>query len=199
PRLATQFSKEIHSGKLEVVHGDILDLLSDKNHKPQTINYYKVVANIPYYITGQLLRLLLSCNDQPSSITLVVQKEVAQRIVAKDGKESILSLSVKVYGEPKFIQKIPARYFNPQPKVDSAIIHISDISKDNFTSKKQEQLFFTILKAGFAHKRKLLSKNLEEVLDKESVQELFDHCNIPTNTRAEDVPLEKWLEILKSI
>ena len=193
PRLIAQFAEEIHSGKLELIHGDILNLFPANS---QLQANYKVVANIPYYITGQLLRLLLSCYKQPSSITLVVQKEVAQRIVAQDSKESILSLSVKAYGNPKLIQKIPARYFNPKPKVDSAVIHISNISKDNFTSKKQEQLFFTILKAGFAHKRKLLSNNLEVVFDKNIIQKIFKEFTIPTNARAENIPLETWLKIV---
>ena len=191
PLLSETFAEEIQSGRLEIIEGDIIDLLSAE----QTFikSPYKVVANIPYYITGILLRLLLSAHNQPASITLVVQKEVAERIVSRDKKESILSLSVKAYGVPTYIQKIPARYFNPKPKVDSAIIHIGGISRAAFSSPAEEDLFFNIMKAGFAHKRKLLAGNLSDTYGKETVRELFITCAIPEKARAEDLPLEKWL------
>jgi 16S rRNA (adenine1518-N6/adenine1519-N6)-dimethyltransferase len=93
-------------------------------------------------------------------MTLLVQKEVAERIVAKDGKESLLSLSVKAYGEPKLVEKVPRGAFAPAPEVDSAIIHISNISKNNFykfckgSLCENERDFFDLIHAGFAHKRK---------------------------------------------
>lgn len=197
--LSEQFAEEIQNKKLEIVHGDIIDILNSPLHSRLSIlnSQFKVVANIPYYITGILLRLLLSASHQPQSITLVVQKEVAERIVSRDKKESVLSLSVKAYGEPHYIQKIPARYFNPKPKVDSAIIHISDISRGKFTSKTEEELFFNIIKAGFSHKRKLLAGNLSELYDKHTVRDLFNTCTIPEKARAEDVSLEQWLCLTK--
>ncbi len=197
PRLTDQFAEEILSKKLKLIHGDILELFSDKNYKLLTTNSYKVVANIPYYITGQILRMLLSGERQPLSITLVVQKEVAQRIVAKDGKESVLSLSVKVYGSPSYVRKIPAHYFNPKPKVDSAIVHIDSLSKKNFKSPKDELFFFDLIKTGFSHKRKLLLKNLKKKFNKETLENTFILCNIPSKTRAEDVSFDKWLCLFK--
>lgn len=197
PILNEHFAEDIQNGKLELVEGDIIDILSSTNYKLPTTNSYKVVANIPYYITGILLRLLLSASHQPSSITLVVQKEIAERIVSRDTKESVLSLSVKAYGEPHYIQKIPARYFNPKPKVDSAIIHISDISREKFRSRTEERLFFSIIKAGFLHKRKLLAGNLSELYDRHTIHDLFNTCGIPEKARAEDIPLEKWLCLTK--
>ena len=192
PRLQAQFAPGTESKKLHLVEGDILDekLLDTL---PIENGEYKVVANIPYYITSQILRLFLSADMQPSSMTLVVQKEVAGRIVARDKKESVLSLSVKAYGAPKYIKKIPARYFSPKPKVDSAILHIENISKNNFNSAEQEQLFFKLIKAGFAHKRKLLARNLEVLFDKETIEKFFKVCDVAEKERAENLPLEKWL------
>src|SRR3989344_4765121 len=96
PELQKKFGKEIATKQLELIHADILDL--ELPHIAKT--RYKVVANIPYYITGQILRRFLESDREPQSMTLLVQKEVAERIIARDGKESLLSLSVKIYGEP---------------------------------------------------------------------------------------------------
>src|SRR6185312_3875994 len=103
--LQEKFKKEIRNKELELVHADILDYLPEGN--------YKLIANIPYNITGAILEKFLSEEHQPSLAVLLVQKEVAQRIVARDDKESILSISVKVYGEPKYIDTVKAGSFNP--------------------------------------------------------------------------------------
>ncbi len=198
PRLKAQFAPGTESKKLELIEGDILDekLL---NTLPVEHEKYKVVANIPYYITGQILRTFLSADIKPSSMTLMLQKEVAERIVARNGKESILSLSVKAYGTPKYIKKIPARYFSPKPKVDSAILHIENISSANFSSVEEEDLFFKLVKTGFAHKRKFLARNLEVLFGKEIIEKTFQTCELAERSRAEDVPLKKWLCITKSV
>ncbi len=184
--LEEKFAKEIQSGQLELISGDILKFnpLQDKLKK------YKLVSNIPYYITGALFKKILSSDTHPKTIVLLVQKEVAERI-AKDKKESVLSLSVKVYGTPRYIKKVPARFFKPKPKVDSAILLIENISKD-FFSQCSEENFFTLIKAGFAHKRKKLIRNLEPVFNRKQVGDVFTSCNISLDARAEDIPLEKW-------
>ena len=138
--LEQEFADEIATKKLILVHGDILDTAIQNmfvSHLPRTTSEtnYKLVANIPYYITGEIMRTFLQTAadlPQPKSMTLLVQKEVAER-VARSEKESILSLSVKVYGEPKYISTVPAGAFSPPPKVDSAILHIAHISKIKFT------------------------------------------------------------------
>ena len=198
PRLKAQFAPGTGSKKLELIEGDVLEeeILNKLGIED---GLYKLVANIPYYITGQILRTFLSGEKKPSSITLMLQKEVASRIVAHDKKESILSLSVKVYGTPKYIKKVPARYFSPKPKIDSAILHIENISSANFSSAKEENLFFEIIKTGFAHKRKFLVRNLETLFEKEKIEKLFNLCEISEKTRAEDIPLEKWLCITKNV
>jgi len=200
-RLKTRFAHDTEKNqneKLTLIKGDILDekllkTLLLENRK------YKVVANIPYYITSQILRLFLSRETQPESMVLMVQKEVAERIIAKDNKESILSLSVKAYGEPKYIKKISARNFSPEPRVDSAILLIDKISRKNFQSPETEALFFQLIKTGFAHKRKLLARNLEELFDKETIGKVFTVCDISNKIRAEKVPLEKWLCLLENL
>ncbi len=185
PILAEKFEKEIAGGQLKLIGGDILEFdLEIKN--------YKVVANIPYYITGQIIRKFLSAKNQPASVTLLLQKEVAERIVSRDGKESLLSLSVKAYGEPKLVEKVPRGAFSPAPSVDSAIVHISNISRKNF-----EKNFFALIHAGFAHKRKQILPNLAEKFEKEKVIQALKKANISPKARAEDIPLSKWLELGK--
>ena len=154
---------------------------------------YKVVGNIPYYITGALLRKFLSAEHQPSLLVFLIQKEVAERI-ARSKKESILSLSIKAYGKPIFIKKVPRGAFAPPPKVDSAILAVKNISRNNFTSAAHEKKFFALLHAGFGSKRKLLKRNLEPLLGK-NYTSIFTKEEIPEQARAEDVHLEKWLSL----
>ncbi len=109
----------------------------------------------------------------------MVQKEVADRIVARDNKESILSMSVRAYGIPVYIRKVPAQNFSPKPKVDSAIILIDNISKNIFKNKSEEQDFFIFLKLGFSHKRKILLNNIADKYSKQKTINTFDQCKIP--------------------
>lgn len=187
--LKEKFKNEIENKKLELAHGDCLefDPLAYKL-EPKT---YKLIANIPYNITGAIIKRFLSEVSQPESMVLLVQKEVAMRIVANDKKESILSLSVKVYGTPKYMMKVGKRFFSPSPKVDSAIIAITDISKKNFNHGASEKHFFTIIKTAFAHKRKVLRKNLEEIASQNVIDSMFKELNIDSKIRAEDLSLRR--------
>jgi len=194
PILEEKFKKEIGNKKLEIIEGDILskelDELGLESEK------YKIVANIPYYITGKFLRKFLENEKQPTLITVMVQKEVADRIVAKDGKESILSISVKAYGEPVLIKKVPKGSFSPPPKVDSAILLIKNISKD-FFNNVSEEFFFKIMKTGFSHKRKILSKNLTGVFSKDELQRKLRKLGVDENERPEKISLGNWKKILE--
>ncbi len=185
--LKEKFLGEIKVGKLELIEGDILEFES-------SLDNYKIIANIPYYITGTFLQKFLEGKNQPSKMVLMLQKEVAQRIVARDNKESILSISVKAYGAPKYIMTVKAKYFSPEPKVDSAIILIDKISKDFFTDFSEEH-FFKIVKTGFAHKRKMLIGNLSEIFPKQVVLEAFQKAGIDEKARAEDIKLEQWRQL----
>jgi len=193
--LQEKFAKQIAAGSLVLVHADILDL------NVNILRNYKIIANIPYNITGAILKKFLTAEPQPERMILMLQKEVAQRILARDKKESILSISVKAYGEPKLIMKVPARYFSPSPKVDSAVIAITNISRKNFSprgtlgggNQVDEARFWQIVKAGFAHKRKKLSSNLKVYKGGSLITSLEELGN----KRAEDLSLSDWISLAK--
>ncbi|MCG2695278.1 16S rRNA (adenine(1518)-N(6)/adenine(1519)-N(6))-dimethyltransferase RsmA [Candidatus Parcubacteria bacterium] len=205
--LEEKFKKEIELNKFQIICDDILDFDLKKIGKKE----YKVVANIPYYITGQIIRKFLSSDFQPEKMVLMVQKEVAERITQIS--ESILSVSVKVYGEPKYIQTIKAENFIPQPKVDSAILLINNISKDFFkslgnpVSKLNENDFFNLVRAGFSHKRKILINNISTDLNKikklkkskEKLEEIFKKNKISLKSRAENLSIQDWKNLFIDI
>ncbi len=193
--LTQTFAKEIAEKQLELIHSDIrtwiLDNLSAKGgsasggNRSSVKDGYHVVANIPYYLTGELFRMLLEADNQPTSLTLLVQKEVAERI-ARSKKESVLSLSIKAYGEPEYEFTVKRGAFIPAPNVDSAVLSIREISRRNFATRAQEKRFFDLVHAGFAHKRKFVQSNLKDRI----VSDL-----IPPKARAEDLPLSTWLAL----
>lgn len=182
--LRERFGELITAGRLDLIEQDILDF------NPEALAFYdltyKVIANIPYYITGAIIKKFLSAQHQPERMVLLIQKEVAERIIAKDGKESILSLSVKAYGEPHYVETVKRGAFTPPPTVDSAIICIKNISRANFTDISEEQ-FFSLIKKGFSSKRKMLKNNIDA-----DVAQLTA-CGISEKARAEDVTLKQWL------
>lgn len=183
PFLEEKFKKEIANNRLVLINDDILTF--------QIPDSYKLIANIPYYITGAIIRKFLTAEHQPSKMVLLVQKEVAERIVARDKKESLLSISVKAYGIPKYIKTVKAGSFTPPPNVDSAILLIEDITRDLFQGVSEDR-FFEILHAGFAHKRKQLFGNLRAVFDEKFLEERLKRCSIHKNARAEDLSLNDW-------
>lgn len=187
PVLEEKFKKEIEDKRLEIIEKDILEY--------EQVGEHKIIANIPYYITGTFLQKFLETENQPEKMVLMLQKEVAQRIVAKDSKESILSISVKAYGVPKYVMTVKAKYFSPAPNVDSAVIAINNISKKFFTDFTEKD-FFRIIKAGFAHKRKMLAGNLSALFPKEKILEAFQKINLNEKTRAEDLVLEEWRKLI---
>jgi 16S rRNA (adenine1518-N6/adenine1519-N6)-dimethyltransferase len=198
PFLKEKFKKEILAKQFILIHDDILEFSVETNHQftATVVNDYKLVANIPYYITGQIIRKFLTEKKQPSSMTLLVQKEVAERIVAKHGKESLLSLSVKAYGTPRYIKTVRAGSFTPAPKVDSAVLVIENISCGFFSNKSIEMRFFEVLHAGFAHKRKQLFGNLRAVFDENILRKKLHDCGILENARAEDLCLNDWEKLI---
>lgn len=190
------FADEIKHKQLLLVEGDARDVLRSSSLLVRAP--YAVVANIPYYITGELIRLFLSGNPKPHTIALLVQKEVAERI-ARSKKESILSLSVKVYGEPVYVRTVKPGSFNPPPSVDSAILAIHNISSKHLRNEKETELFFTLVKRGFAQKRKTLIGNLSALYSKDVLKPLFEKLELKSNVRAEDVPLESWLRMMHEL
>jgi 16S rRNA (adenine1518-N6/adenine1519-N6)-dimethyltransferase len=195
--LKNKFNGEIADNKLDLIHGDILEFDPNKLEFYKDLNY-KLIANIPYNITGKILEKFLTAEYVPDIMVLLVQKEVGERIVARDKKESILSLSVKAYGKPRYIETVKAGSFAPAPKVDSAIISIENISK-NFFQDFSELDFFKIVKAGFKSKRKKLSSNLSPDFEKDVVKRVFQELNLDENVRAEDLNIEIWHELSKRL
>ncbi|MEK7135981.1 MAG: 16S rRNA (adenine(1518)-N(6)/adenine(1519)-N(6))-dimethyltransferase RsmA [Patescibacteria group bacterium] len=187
--LQEKFATEIKKGQLILLEADALklpeSLLAD-------LAPYKLVANIPYYITGEIIRNFLESDFQPTKAVIMVQKEVAQRMVASDGKQSILSISVQAYGRPNSAGVVPRGAFRPVPNVDSAILVISDINK-NFFTKVDEKKFFTMVKKGFAQKRKLLKSNLDITDD------ILLSCGLAEKIRAEELTMEDWRCLVEKI
>ncbi|MES2668478.1 MAG: 16S rRNA (adenine(1518)-N(6)/adenine(1519)-N(6))-dimethyltransferase RsmA [Patescibacteria group bacterium] len=191
--LKERFAAEIGAGKLQIISADI------RGYDIQAIpSPYHVVANIPYYITGELIRTFLSARNHPVSLTFLVQKEVAERIV-RSKKESLLSLSVKVYGIPEYCFTVPRGAFVPMPSVDSAVLRIGDISKESFADSDEEIRFFDVLHAGFAHKRKRLAKNLEDYAERAAVSKAFAEASLGENARSEELSLSSWLSLTRSL
>ena len=191
--LNEKFSKEIKNKQFSLVCDDILQI----DLKKLKLKNYKLVANIPYYITGEILKKFLETEKSPQKITLLVQKEVAERIVAKNGKESVLSISVKIFGTPKYIQTVKARFFSPAPKVDSAIIAITPFEKSKVSNIER---FFPFIKEAFKSKRKTIFNNLKSTdLPKEKILAVLEKVSISEKTRPEDISVEKWIELFKEI
>lgn len=161
--LTERFTNHCESGQLKVLHADVRNFdwtsLGLKNSS------YKVVANIPYYLSGLLFRTILENEVQPSTLVFLVQKEVAKRAtsdISKGEKESLLSLSIKSFGEPAYIKNVSRGHFTPPPKVDSGIIAVRNISRDNFIDVPTI-FFFELLHLGFGQKRKQLLGNLSNI------------------------------------
>ncbi len=177
---------------LTVVEADILktkitDLL------PDDVDTFKVVANLPYYITSAVIRHLLESQSQPTRLVVMVQKEVAQRMVAQAGNMSVLAVSVQFYGQPEIVHHVPAGAFHPPPKVDSAVVRIDTypappIPVDNISH------FFRIVKAGFGKKRKQLKNSLKAGLpySSDDIVSALNQAEIDPTRRAETLTLTEW-------
>lgn len=187
---------EQNIGNVEVIEGDILKFLVS-SFQFQVLSY-KVVANIPYYLTSALIRQLLELEHPPERIILTIQKEVAQRIVAHEGKESILSLAVKFYADAAILFYVSRGSFSPAPNVDSAVIAI--------TPRKEKQVvtpeaFFAVVKAGFSAPRKKLLGNLATglSLEKEAIAPILASLGIDAHARPEQIPLAQWVALARAL
>jgi 16S rRNA (adenine1518-N6/adenine1519-N6)-dimethyltransferase len=189
------FTEEIAQQRLTIIHADARKLnLASLGVQP---NKYKVVANIPYYISGLLFRTFLDSDIQPSTLVFLVQKELAERI-ARDPKESLLSLSVKVFGDVSYVSTIKRGHFTPPPKVDSAIVAVTNIN-DDFFKNIEKSLFFNVIKAGFASKRKQLAPNLKAIYPPTITKEALVNINLSEASRAEDLSLSDWDQLLTQL
>ena len=191
--LEETFASEISSEQLTIYHHDARTLnLTDFNLVNQQ---FKVVSNIPYYLSGLLFRSLLDTDCQPNTLVFLIQKEVAERI-ARDTKESLLSLSIKVFGNPSYICTVKRGHFTPPPKIDSAVVAITNINQHNLHNITTEQ-FFHLLHLGFGQKRKQLLGNLSQDFSRDALTSFFNQLKIPLTIRAEDMTLGVWLQLAK--
>ncbi len=181
---------------IEIINADILRIFNLKlkilNEFPITqFSNYKVVANIPYYITSPLIRNFLEAENPPQSMTLLVQKEVAQRICSSPPDMNLLAVSIQYFSKPEIISYVSKNSFWPKPKVDSAIIKISNIQK------RETNNFFKIAKAGFSQPRKKIINNLSARLgmDKEKIQEILKKAGISPEQRPQTLSVQNWIDL----
>lgn len=166
---------------------------------------YKIIANPPYNITSHFLKKFLTAGNRPEEMTLLLQKEVAQRICAKPGGMSLLSLSVQLYGWPRLVENVSRKNFWPAPAVDSAILKIAAIRNqkavDNFLGGISEKNFWQIARIGFSAKRKQLQNNLAAGLRlaNSEVKKLLNQANFDEKIRAQDLSAADWLTLAKKL
>ena len=178
---------------IQLVQGDILKL-----HPGELIpgGSYMVVANIPYYITSNLIRHILESDTKPKRIVLTVQKEIAERICSEK-KGSLLSISIRIFGNPTILMEIPAKAFYPIPKVDSSVIQI-ELAKTPYINSNDLDNFFRIVKAGFSQKRKTLRNSLSPGLNLSTndMEFILTGAGIDPMRRAETLDLQEWINLM---
>lgn len=192
--LAVSLRQEIRDPQLEIIIADILKF--DLSDMPVD---YKVVANIPYYLTSNLVRLLSEAANPPQTAVLLVQQEVAERIAAKPGQMSLLSVSSQLYFAPKLGPTVSAKLFEPPPKVDSQVIILSRRQKPLFADL-DTKLYFRLVKAGFSGRRKKLRGSLAAGLgiEKTKADELLTKAKISGDLRAQNLSLQDWHKLYQA-
>jgi 16S rRNA (adenine1518-N6/adenine1519-N6)-dimethyltransferase len=187
---------------IEIIHEDILQV-PDSLVSPLPNLGYKVVGNLPYYITSAILRLFLENEPRPSLIVVTIQREVAERIVAKPGEMNLLAVSVQFYGQPRIVMRIKAGAFYPRPEVDSAVVRI-DVGERSTVTLDQgidESAFFRVARAGFGQKRKTLRNSLSAGLGLSplSVEKALTQAHVDPRRRAETLSLEEWAKVTSAL
>jgi 16S rRNA (adenine1518-N6/adenine1519-N6)-dimethyltransferase len=196
PHLRDRFASHPH---VSFLHADVLDV------DPATLTEghpYKLVANLPYYITSAILRHFLETEARPTSMTVMVQREVAERMVARPPEMSLLAVAVQFYGQPKIVFRVPPGAFNPPPKVDSAVVHIAVYQPGERPAiVASEAAFFKVAQAGFGQRRKQLANTLASGLNlpKEQVATRLTHSGIDPTRRAETLTLQEWATITTTL
>lgn len=199
PRIARILENEIAKRRyknIELVIGDILKMPNDFFLK---LGAYRVIANIPYYLTARLLRKLLEEVNPPKEIMVMIQKEVALRILAHPPHMNLLALAIQIYGAPRVLFPVSKGSFWPMPGVDSAVLKIENISKDFFkTNKIDEKLFFKLLKSAFGTKRKTLVNSLEREfqIKKGDARIILKKLELKETARPEELALSDWVGLI---
>lgn len=193
--LANSYAALVEGSKLTVVHEDILRF--DLTTLPKG---YKVVANIPYYLTSNLIRVLCESSNPFSRAAILIQKEVAERAAAQPGQMSLLAVSAQYYCKISLGPVVPAALFTPPPKVDSQVLQLRYRENSLFTDVDTKQ-FFRLVRAGFSQKRKTLVNSLSAglAISKDDARAMLAAANIPENTRAQALSLDEWHELYISV
>ncbi len=189
PKMVTFLQEDLGDLKnFQVYHGDILSF------NLQGLKNYKVVGNLPFYLTNPTIRKFLESKNRPQDMTFLVQKELARRICASPPKMNLLAVSIQFYSSPKIISYIKKSSFLPQPKIDTAILRIKPDKQRR--SLEFNDKFFRVVKAGFSQPRKQLANNLakELQLNKEDIKEIIKKVETKNNIRAEALNIKKWEE-----
>jgi 16S rRNA (adenine1518-N6/adenine1519-N6)-dimethyltransferase len=203
-KLAAALRKTLAHDNIVILNEDVLGtdptkLLQGQAKFPETLRPYKVVANLPYYITSPVLRHFLEASVKPEVMVVMVQKEVAEAIVAEPGKRSVLSISVQFYGRPSIVTYVPAAAFYPAPEVDSAIVKIDVYPRPPVDV--DEEGFFSLVRAGFTAARKQSVNSLSQglKLPKDEVLTLLKKANIDPQRRAETFTLDEWAALWRGL
>lgn len=193
-KLAAELPKRVKTDNLQVVVQDILGF--DFTGLPSD---YKIVANIPYYLTSNLIRVMSETTNSPQSATILVQKEVAQRVAAKPGAMSLLSVTAQFYWQVSLGREVSAELFEPSPKVDSQILILKRRDQPLFP-ELDIKAFFRLAKAGFAQRRKTILNSLGNGLHlgREEVQNLLEKANIEPTRRAQTLSLDEWYTLYRA-
>jgi 16S rRNA (adenine1518-N6/adenine1519-N6)-dimethyltransferase len=189
--LARKLPGQFPGKKLDVYNEDILQF--DFRRLPAG---YKVVANVPYYITSKIVQVLSNCTNPPVEAALLVQKEVAERIVAKPGDMSVLSVSAQIFWDVELGPIVAAEWFTPPPKVDSQVVVLKRKARP-MVSEDEQKKFFRVVKAGFSERRKKLRSSLSGGLglDKKTVDELLVQAGLSPEARAQELSIAEWLRL----
>ncbi len=196
-KLAALLKKTLAASQnVTVINGDVLKIEPSSLFEGRS---YKVVANLPYYITSPVLRHFLEAKVKPQTMVVMVQKEVAEAIAAEPGDMSLLSVSVQFYGSPEIISIVPPEAFYPAPEVSSAIVRINVYSKP--AVDVDEKSFFGTVRAGFAAPRKQLANSLAQGLGREKAEVLLllQRANIDPSRRAETLTIEEWAGLNRTL
>lgn len=194
-KLAQKLPAQFPGKNLEVINQDILSF--DLSTLPKD---YKVVANVPYYITSKIIQALMTSTNKPSTTVLLIQKEVAERLAAKVGDMSILAISAQVYANVSLGDVVSAELFTPPPKVDSQVV-ILKTRPESVVPEADQKDFFRVVKAGFSAKRKKILSSLSGGLgmNKEDTRILLVKCHINPDLRAQDLSIEQWKDLGENV
>lgn len=187
-------NKKFKTSQVKIEHGDIRTYDFRTMRAP-----YKIIANIPYYLTSNLIRSMSDSSNPPLIAVLLIQKEVAERLCAKPGSMSILAIVAQFYFECELNIEVPARYFSPPPKVDSQVVVLR--KRKELLFEVDTKKYFHIVKAGFSEKRKTLRNSLSGglAISKEDADKLLQSARIDSNLRAQALTLDNWYELYKVV